>query len=107
MTVENPTQGEVFSVRSYKQYSGTPWANTYEIRCTNDGATRNDLISAALAIVAAERNIHWTGVNFYRVSQFILSVTAITVQFRDFAVDQRCNHSRFRRFNARIPCECR
>lgn len=67
MTVENPTQGEVFSVRSYKQYSGTPWANTYEIRCTNDDATRNDLISAALAIVDAERNIHWTGVNFYRV----------------------------------------
>ena len=67
MSVENPAQGEVFTVRSYKQYSGVPWANTYEIRCTADDATRSDLVDAALAIVNAERNIHWTGVNFYRV----------------------------------------
>ncbi len=66
MSVENPTSGEVFTVRSYKQYLATQWANTYEIRCTDDDAERSDLVNAALAIVNAERAIHLNFVNFFR-----------------------------------------
>lgn len=66
MSVEQPGQGEVFTVRSYKQYMNAQWANTYEIRCTDNAATRSDLLNAALTIVNAERGIHLNTINFFR-----------------------------------------
>lgn len=66
MSVQNPQNGEVFSIRTYKRASGYSWANTYEIRVFADGLTTSDLANAAIAITNAERQFHFTFVNFYK-----------------------------------------
>ena len=36
MTLAVITQGEVLTVRVYKQYAGFSWANNYEVEATQD-----------------------------------------------------------------------
>lgn len=66
MSLLNPQNGEVFVVRSYKQAEGAVWANNYEIQAQADGVTFQDIRDAAVEIINAERQIHFTWVEFWK-----------------------------------------
>jgi hypothetical protein len=63
MTLRNIQQGEVVTVRIYKQYVGFSWANNYEVAATtniNDPA--QSLAAMVDRLVALERLLHLQGV---------------------------------------------
>lgn len=63
MTLRNIQQGEVVTVRIYKQYVGFSWANNYEVAATtniNDPA--QSLADMVDRLVALERLLHLQGV---------------------------------------------
>ena len=55
MSILEPQEGEVFSIRTFKNYQGYRWANTYELLCLDGSATYSDLTNAAVAICNRER----------------------------------------------------
>jgi len=68
MPIDNVFQGEVFTVRIYKQYVGFAWANTYEVQATIDIPNPITAIEAlASNLVTLERSIHLQGVIIDRV----------------------------------------
>jgi hypothetical protein len=63
MTLRNIAQGEVVTVRIYKQYVGFSWANNYELQATtniNDPA--QSLADMVDRLVVLERLLHLQGV---------------------------------------------
>ena len=59
MTLSNISQGEVFTVRSYKQFAGFVWANNYEVEATQDISNPStELEFLAHRIVELEKNLH-------------------------------------------------
>ena len=63
MTLRNIQQGEVVTVRIYKQYVGFSWANNYEVAATtniNDPA--QSLAAMVDRLVVLERLLHLQGV---------------------------------------------
>jgi hypothetical protein len=63
MTLRNIAQGEVVTVRIYKQYVGFSWANNYEVQATtnvNDPA--QSLADMVDRLVVLERLLHLQGV---------------------------------------------
>jgi len=68
MTLRNISQGEVLTVRSYKQFSGFAWANNYEIQATtNIDDPEASLAQVANRIVLLEAALHISGVIIDRV----------------------------------------
>jgi len=69
MTLRNISQGEVLTVRSYKQYIGFAWANNYEIQATTNITNPEvSLQQVADRIVTLERNLHLSAVIIDRVT---------------------------------------
>lgn len=73
MTILEPQLGEVFTIRVVKAYSGSKWANNYEVQVTGAGVTTATLKSAAATIAAAERQFHlnWVGFERYVISTYV------------------------------------
>jgi len=68
MPVDSVQTGEVFTVRSYKQYVGFSWANTYEVQATSEPINSITAIEAlASAIVSLEQQLHISGVIVDRI----------------------------------------
>jgi hypothetical protein len=68
MPVDSIQTGEVFTVRSYKQYVGFSWANTYEVQATSEPINSITAIeSLASAIVSLEQQLHISGVIIDRI----------------------------------------
>jgi hypothetical protein len=69
MALRNIAQGEVVTVRIYKQFGGYLWANNYEVAATtNVPDPVVALQELADRLVALERNIHLRGVFIDRVT---------------------------------------
>jgi hypothetical protein len=69
MTLAVITQGEVLTVRSYKQYMGYLWANNYEVEATQDITNPSTALEfLATRIVELERGLHLSGVVIDRVA---------------------------------------
>jgi hypothetical protein len=69
MTLRNIAQGEVVTVRIYKQFAGYLWANNYEVAATtNVSDPVVALQELADRLVTLERNIHLRGVFIDRVT---------------------------------------
>jgi hypothetical protein len=69
MTLRNIAQGEVVTVRIYKQFAGYLWANNYEVAATtNVPDPVVALQELADRLVTLERNIHLRGVFIDRVT---------------------------------------
>jgi len=69
MTLRNIAQGEVVTVRIYKQFGGYLWANNYEVAATtNVPDPVVALQELADRLVTLERNIHLRGVFIDRVT---------------------------------------
>jgi hypothetical protein len=69
MSLSTILQGEVFTVRSYKQYAGFAWANNYEVEATQDISNPStELEFLANRIVELEKNLHIAGVIIDRVT---------------------------------------
>jgi hypothetical protein len=69
MTLRNIAQGEVVTVRIYKQFGGYLWANNYEVAATtNVPDPVVSLQELADRLVTLERNIHLRGVFIDRVT---------------------------------------
>jgi len=69
MSLTTILQGEVFTVRSYKQYIGYSWANNYEVEAIQDipnPATELEFLSNRIALL--ERDIHLAGVIIDRIT---------------------------------------
>lgn len=66
MSILSPELGEVFTIRTVKEYAGKVWVNTYEVQATVDGLSTTALRQAASTIIAAERDFHNSWVNFTR-----------------------------------------
>lgn len=66
MSITAPELGEVFTIRTIKEYAGRVWANSYEFQAVVDGLTQTALRDAAVAVINAERNFHNNWVNFVR-----------------------------------------
>jgi hypothetical protein len=67
LTVIN--QGEVLTVRSYKQFGGYTWANNYEVEATQDipnPATSLEFLAQRIALL--ERDLHIQGAIIDRVT---------------------------------------
>jgi len=68
MPIDAVQSGEVFTIRTYKTYSGFGWANTYEVQAAIQPVNSITAIeSVALSFVALERQIHLVGVVVDRV----------------------------------------
>ncbi|MGB9879832.1 MAG: hypothetical protein ACPLRM_03630 [Anaerolineae bacterium] len=68
MSLIDPQDLDIFSIRVYKSYQGFTWANTYELACVDSSATYGDLTTAALVLVARERAFHFSWVQFDKVT---------------------------------------
>jgi hypothetical protein len=69
MSLSTILQGEVFTVRSYKQYVGFAWGNNYEVEATQDIPNPStELEFLANRIVELEKNLHIVGVIIDRVT---------------------------------------
>jgi hypothetical protein len=69
MTLAVITQGEVLTVRVYKQCLGYLWANNYEVEATQDIANPSTALEfLAARIVELERGLHLSGVIIDRVT---------------------------------------
>jgi hypothetical protein len=69
MTLSVITEGEVLTVRSYKQFTGFSWANNYEVEATQDIANpATALENLALRIANLERGLHIEGITIDRVT---------------------------------------
>jgi len=69
MSLSTILQGEVFTVRTYKQYVGFAWANNYEIEATQDISNPStELEFLANRIVELEKNLHLAGITIDRVT---------------------------------------
>ena len=69
MSLSTILQGEVFTVRSYKQYVGFAWANNYEVEATQDISNPStELEFLANRIVELEKNLHLAGITIDRVT---------------------------------------
>jgi hypothetical protein len=69
MTLAVITQGEVLTVRTYKQYQGYLWANNYEVEATQDITNPSTSLEfLATRIVELERGLHLSGVVIDRVA---------------------------------------
>ena len=69
MTLATITQGEVLTVRSYKQLGGYLWANNYEVEATQDIANPSTALEfLAARIVELERGLHISTVVIDRVT---------------------------------------
>jgi hypothetical protein len=69
MSLTTILQGEVFTVRSYKQYIGFSWANNYELEAVQDipnPATELEFLANRIALL--ERDIHLAGVIIDRIT---------------------------------------
>jgi hypothetical protein len=69
MTLAVITQGEVLTVRSYKQYTGYSWANNYEVEALQDitnSSTALEFLAQRIALL--ERDLHIGGVIIDRVT---------------------------------------
>jgi hypothetical protein len=69
MTLAVITQGEVLTVRSYKQFTGFSWANNYEVEALQDianPATALEFLAQRIAVL--ERDLHLVGVIIDRVT---------------------------------------
>ena len=63
MSLSTILQGEVFTVRTYKQYVGFAWANNYEVEATQDISNPStELEFLANRIVELEKNLHLSGI---------------------------------------------
>ncbi len=68
MTVTNISNGEIFTVRSYKRSQGLIWANNYEVRANQDVAFAQTAIADLVnRIVNLERRLHPNTVTIDRV----------------------------------------
>jgi hypothetical protein len=69
MTLAVITQGEVLTVRVYKQYAGFSWANNYEVEATQDIANPSTALEfLATRVLELERGLHLSGIVFDRVA---------------------------------------
>ena len=69
MTLAVITQGEVLTVRVYKQSLGYLWANNYEVEATQDIANPSTALEfLASRIVELERGLHLSGAIIDRVT---------------------------------------
>jgi len=69
MTLRNIAQGEVVTVRIYKQYVGFAWANNYEVQATtNINQPSQSLAQMVDRLVVLERIVHLQGVIIDRVT---------------------------------------
>jgi hypothetical protein len=69
MSLSTILQGEVFTLRSYKQYAGYSWANNYEIEAVQDIPNPiTELEFIASRIVDLEKTLHLSGVVIDRVT---------------------------------------
>jgi len=69
MTLATITQGEVLTVRVYKQSLGYLWANNYEVEATQDIANPSTALEfLAARIVELERGLHLSGAIIDRVT---------------------------------------
>jgi hypothetical protein len=69
MTLATITQGEVLTVRVYKQSLGYLWANNYEVEATQDIANPSTALEfLASRIVELERGLHLSGAIIDRVA---------------------------------------
>jgi hypothetical protein len=69
MTLATITQGEVLTVRIYKQSLGYLWANNYEVEATQDITNPSTSLEfLATRIVELERGLHLSGVVIDRVT---------------------------------------
>ena len=69
MTLATITQGEVLTVRTYKQYLSYLWANNYEVEATQDITNPSTSLEfLATRIVELERGLHLSGVVIDRVA---------------------------------------
>lgn len=66
MSILNPVNGEIFTVRIYKYHANSPdriWANTYELQA-QVGPDYAELLAAGQKLVAMEKLIHATAIEF-------------------------------------------
>jgi len=69
MTLATITQGEVLTVRTYKQYLSYLWANNYEVEATQDITNPSTSLEfLATRIVELERGLHLSGIVIDRVA---------------------------------------
>ena len=69
MSLSTIIQGEIFTVRSYKQHVGFAWANNYEVEATQDISNPStELEFLANRIVELEKNLHLAGIIIDRVT---------------------------------------
>jgi len=69
MTLAMIVQGDVLTVRSYKQYIGYAWANNYEVEATqniSNPATTLEFLANRIAFL--ERDLHLSGVVIDRIT---------------------------------------
>jgi hypothetical protein len=68
MPIDAVQAGEIFTVRTYKQFAGFAWANTYEVQSVTEPVNSVTTIEALVSsLVALERSIHLTPVIIDRV----------------------------------------
>jgi len=68
MPIDAVQTGEIFTIRTYKAYTGFGWANTYEVQAATEPVNSVTAIEAlASAFVSLERQIHLVGVIIDRV----------------------------------------
>ena len=69
MTLSNISQGEVFTVRSYKQFAGFVWANNYEVEATQDITNPVSALRFLVERIAfLERDLHLNSVIIDRIT---------------------------------------
>lgn len=66
MSILDPELGEVFTIRTVKEYANKVWVNTYEVQVLDPSISTTALRQAATTIVAAERDFHNNWVSFIR-----------------------------------------
>lgn len=68
MTLLNPAPGEIFTIRIYKRYQDTVWANTYEYRARLDNPPDySELLQFANVLADRESDIHLEFVQYDKV----------------------------------------
>jgi hypothetical protein len=68
MPIDAVQSGEIFTVRTYKQFAGFGWANTYEVQAAVEPVNSITAIeSLAASFVALEQGLHLPGVVIDRV----------------------------------------
>jgi hypothetical protein len=69
MTLSTINQGDVLTVRSYKQYAGFAWANNYEVEATQDITNPVSALQFLVERIAfLERDIHLNSVVIDRIT---------------------------------------